>query len=165
MSTAETVVAAEPGSHAVTITRTFDAPRELVFRAWTDPDLLVRWLGPRRLRMTIGHWEPVDGGRWDFTHVDPADPDTVHTFRGLFHGTPTVEDGLLWTFEYQPWPGHVSLERVTFTEEDGRTTMHTVAVHLSVADRDAMIDAGMERGLREGYGQLDELLAALRAGV
>ena len=163
--TGRTVVTAEPGSPALTITRTFDAPRDLVFRAWVEPDLLTRWLGPRDLTMTVTTWDPTDGGRWRFTHHHESDPTDVHGFHGLFHGTPSVDDGLLWTFEYEGWPGHVSLERVTFSEADGRTTVHTVAVHLSVEARDGMVGSGMEGGVTEGYEQLDELLAELRTAA
>ncbi len=161
--TGTTVVTAEPGTPFVEITRTFDAPPELVFRAHVDPELVGRWMGPNRLTMTVHSWDVTDGGRWRFVHTDPEGSE--YGFHGVFHGTPTVEDGLLWTFEFEGAPGHVSLEHVTFTESDGRTTVLARAVHQSVEARDAMIDAGMEQGLDEGYAQLDALLAAQRATV
>lgn len=65
------------------------------------------------------------------------------------------------TFEYEGWPGQVSLEQVTFTERDGRTTVHAVSAYLSVQARNAMIESGMGKGVTEGYEQLDELITAL----
>ncbi len=159
----DTRVTAEPRSHAVDITRTFAAPRDVVFRAWTDPELVARWLGPRRLTMRVERWDVTDGGRWRFVHTD-ADG-TEFGFHGVFHGTPDVDRGVTWTFEFEGAPGNVSLETVTFTEDAGRTTVHAHAVHRSVEGRDAMIANGMEHGMAEGFEQLDELLAGLPTTV
>ena len=159
----DTHVGAEPGSHAVDITRSFAAPREAVFRAWTDPDLVARWLGPRRLTMRIERWEVTDGGRWRFVHVDPDG--TEFGFHGVFHGTPDVDRGVTWTFEFEGAPGHVSLETVTFTADGDRTTVHAHVVHQSVEGRDAMIASGMEDGMEQGFEQLDALLAGSPATV
>ena len=161
--TGSTVVTAEPGTPFVEITRTFDAPPELVFRAHVDPDLVVRWLGPDRLRMTVHAWDVADGGRWRFVHTDSDGSE--YGFHGVFHGTPSVGSGLLWTFEFEGAPGHVSLEHVSFTGSDGRTTVRTHAVHQSVQARDALIASGMENGLDESYTRLDALLAEQRARV
>jgi uncharacterized protein YndB with AHSA1/START domain len=153
-------ITAEPGVPQVVMTREFDAPRELVFRAFTDPDLLVRWLGPRNLEMKIDVFEPRDGGRWRYVHRDPEGNE--HWFHGVFHGDPTP-DQAVQTFEYEGAPGHVSLDTATFEDRGGRTLVRLNSVFQSVEARDGMVAAGMEYGVREGFEKLDELLAELTA--
>jgi uncharacterized protein YndB with AHSA1/START domain len=157
----ETQIIAEPGIPQVIITREFDAPRDLVFRAYTEPGLLARWLAPCTFTMTIDRYEPRDGGSWRYLHTDPEGNE--YGFHGIFHGTPTP-DSIVQTFEYEGVPGHVKLDTVTLTECDGRTLVRTVSSFQSVEDRDGMVAAGMEWGVREGNEQLGELLAKLQAG-
>jgi uncharacterized protein YndB with AHSA1/START domain len=157
-SMAKAEIIAEPGMPQILITREFDAPRALVFRAYTDPELLARWYGPRRYTTTIERHEPRDGGTWRILHHD-ADGH-AYGFHGVFHGTPSP-DGMVRTFEYEGAPGHVSLESVTFEERGGRTLMRLNAVFQAVEDRDAMIESGMEGGFNESMERLDELLAQL----
>jgi uncharacterized protein YndB with AHSA1/START domain len=154
----KTKITAEPGTPLITIEREFDAPRELLFRAWTDPELLVQWLGPRRLKMRVDQHELRDGGRWRFTHW--GDDGTEHHFRGVFHGTPSV-DGIVRTFEYEGAPGRVSLEWLRFEARANKTLARMNAVHQSVEARDAMIESGMEEGVEDGMQRLDELLARI----
>ena len=156
----ETAITAEPGSSLITISREFDAPRELVFRAHVDPELLVQWLGPRELTMTVDRYEARDGGTYRYVHRDPQGGE--YGFRGVFHGDPTP-DGLVQTFEFEGAPGHVSLNILTFEERGNRTALRTVASFPSVADRDAMIDSDMSRGVRDSDDRLGELLARLQA--
>ena len=153
-----TRITAERGLPFADIEREFDAPRELLFRAHVDPELLVRWLGPRRMTMVVDRLEVRDGGRWRFVHRDTDG--TEHGFHGVFHGEPSV-DGILQTWEWEGLPGHVALESLTFEEHDGRTTLRVHAVSQSVEDRDGMIESGMEEGLDDGYARLDELVAGL----
>lgn len=153
-----TRVTAEPGLPFIDIEREFNAPRDLIFRAHTDPELLVQWLGPRRLTMTVDRLEIRDGGTWRYVHREPDG--TEYGFHGVFHGTPSV-DGIVQTFEYEGAPGHVSLESLTLEERDGRTLVRAHSVYQSIEARDAMIESGMEQGLNEGYERLDELIARL----
>jgi uncharacterized protein YndB with AHSA1/START domain len=157
-----TRIDAPAGVPFIDITREFDAPRDLVFRAYTDPDLLVQWLGPRQYAMTIDTYEPRDGGRWRYIHSD-ADGN-AWGFHGVFHGEQTP-DGMLQTFEFEGAPGHVALESLTFEERDGKTTARTHSVYQSVEARDAMVESGMEGGVNDGFDRLDELLAKLRQPV
>jgi uncharacterized protein YndB with AHSA1/START domain len=157
-TTAQTQIIAEPGVPQIVITRAFAAPRDLVYRAYTDPELLVRWLGPRRLTLTVERHDVRDGGTWRYIHRDTDG--TEAAFHGVFHGTPSP-DNLVRTFEYEGAPGHVSLETATFEERDGKTLVRTNAVFQSVEDRDAMIQSGMESGVNEGMERLDELLVRL----
>jgi len=154
----KTHLVAEPGVLQVLISREFHAPREIVYRTFTEPDLLVQWLGPRRLKMKIDTFDIRDGGAWRYTHRD--EDGTEYAFRGIFHGTPSL-DGIVQTFEFEGTPGQVSLETVTFEDHSGKTIVHQNAVYQSVANRDAMIESGMEAGLNEGLDRLDELLAKL----
>jgi uncharacterized protein YndB with AHSA1/START domain len=153
---AKTQVIAEPGSTRIVMTREFDAPRELVFRAHMEPELLVQWLGPRRFKMTIDRYDVRDGGTWRYVHSD--DDGNAFGFHGVFHGTPSV-DGAVQTFEFEGAPGHVSLDTATFEDLGGRTRVHVNSVFQSVEDRDAMLEHGMEGGVNEGYERLDALLA------
>jgi uncharacterized protein YndB with AHSA1/START domain len=158
--TAQTQIHAEPGVPQIEITREFDAPRELLFRAYTDPELLAQWLGPRRLTIVFDQYELRDGGIWRFIHRDAEGNE--FGFHGVFHGTPSP-DGVVRTFEYEGAPGHVSLETLTFEERGSRTLVRTSSVFQSVFARDATIESGMESGVREGYERLEELLARMTA--
>jgi uncharacterized protein YndB with AHSA1/START domain len=140
------------------MTREFNASRDLLFRAFTEPELLVQWLGPRRLTMKIDEFDVRNGGAWRYVHVD--EDGAEYGFHGVFHGTPSP-DGIVQTFEFEGMPGHVCLESVTFEEANGRTVVRTHSVYQSVADRDGMIESGMETGVNEGYDRLDELIASL----
>ena len=153
-----TQIVAEPGTLQIVITREFDAPRELVFRAFTDPELLVEWLGPRSLTMHIDHMDVRDGGTYRFIHKD-ADGNE-YGFRGVFHGEPTM-DSTVRTFEFEGMPGHVSLETLTLEERGGKTLVRTNSVFQSLDDRDGMVRSGMEVGVNDGFERLDELFARL----
>jgi uncharacterized protein YndB with AHSA1/START domain len=156
----QTVVTAEPGKQEVFITREFDAPRELVFKAHTDPDLYVQWLGPRGYEMTLETFEPVSGGRYRYIHKDPEG--NQYGFHGVFHEM--SEELMIQTFEFEGLPekGHVTLDTMRLEALLGnRTRIRIQSVFQSVSDRDGMVQSGMERGVREGYERLDEVLAKL----
>jgi uncharacterized protein YndB with AHSA1/START domain len=153
-------VTAAPGVPQVLTSRELDAPRALVFRAFTEPELLAQWLGPRRYTMTVERFEPHDGGKWRYRHSDDAG--NSFAFHGVFHGEPSIE-GMVQTFEFEGAPGHVSMDTVVFEEHDDTTTVRTNSVFQSVQARDAMVDAGMADGMGEGYERLDDLLAKLVA--
>ena len=158
----KTQIDAPAGVPFIDITREFDAPRDLVFRAYSDPELIVQWLGPRKYTMKLDAWDARDGGTWRYTHSD--DQGNAYGFHGVFHGDQTP-DGMLQTFEFEGWPGHVSLESIRFEERDGKTIIRNHSVYQSVADRDGMIESGMEEGMNDGFDRLDELLATLRQPV
>jgi uncharacterized protein YndB with AHSA1/START domain len=152
-------VTAEPGVPFIDFSREFDAPRELMFRAFTDPELLVQWLGPRRTTMRIDTYDVRDGGRWRYVHREADGQE--YGFHGVFHGTPTP-DRLVQTFEFEGYPGHVSLDAVALEDiGDGRTRVRGHSVFQSLADRDAMVNGGMETGLTDGFDRLGELLGRL----
>ena len=157
-----TRIDAPTGVPFIDVTREFEAPRDLVFRAYSDPDLLIQWLGPRKYTMKLEAWEPRDGGTWRYSHSD--EDGNSFGFHGVFHGDQTPA-GKLQTFEFDGWPGHVSLEKVTFEEHDGKTVVHTHSVYQTVEARDGMVESGMEEGMNDGYDRLDELLAKLRERV
>jgi uncharacterized protein YndB with AHSA1/START domain len=151
-------VTAPEGLPFVDIEREFDAPVSAVFRAYTDRELFSRWIGPRSHTTTIEEWQPADGGRWSYVSRDDRGEDYV--FRGSFH---TVRDDelIVQTFEYVGWPDVVSIESMRFEDlGGGRTRIAAHSVFPTVEARDAMVTSGMEYGIREGFEQLDELLAA-----
>jgi uncharacterized protein YndB with AHSA1/START domain len=156
-----TQITAEPGIPQIIIEREFDAPRDLVFRAYTDPELVVQWLGPRDLTMKIEEYDVRDGGKWRYISTD-ADGNE-YGFHGVFHGTPSPE-GTVQTFEFEGMPGHVAMDTLTLVERDGRTLARTVSSFQSVEDRDGMVASGMERGVRDSDERMGELLAKLQAG-
>jgi uncharacterized protein YndB with AHSA1/START domain len=155
-ATRETTITADPSTPTIVITREFDAPRENVFRAHVEPDLVRRWLGPRRLAMTIDRWDCETGGAYRYTH---RDEDGEYGFFGSFHEVRPPER-IVQTFTFDGYPDGVSLETLTFVDlGDGRTRLEGLSVYDSVESRDMVLSSGMEDGLREAYEQLDELLA------
>lgn len=153
-------IVAEPGVPQIVITREFAASPEALFRAHTEPDLFAQWIGPRRLTTIIDRYEARHGGNWRY--VSREEDGTEYGFRGVFHGTPSVE-GIVQTFEYEGSPGHVSLESLTFESRGDKTLLRLNSVFQTVEDRDAaIIGSGMEGGIKEGYERLDELLGGGR---
>lgn len=157
-----TEIKAPEGLPFVDISRTFKASPDLLFRAHSEPDLLVRWLGPRRFTMIVDHYECRDGGSWRYIHRD-ADGNE-YGFHGVFHGAQSP-DGMTQTFEFEGAPGHVSLDRLTFEERGDETVLHVHTVFQTVEARDAMVASGMESGMNDGYARLDELVASMLAPV
>ena len=154
----KTEIIAEAGKQELFIKREFDAPRELVFRAYTDPDVLVQWLGPRDLKMTIEQWEPRNGGSYKYTHERDGHK---YAFFGVNHEI-LAPERIIGTFEFDGLPerGHVILGVTQFEAlPGGRSRIVHQSVFRSVQDRDGMIASGMERGVTEGYEKLDDLLA------
>lgn len=161
-NTKKTRIIAEPGKQEFTIIREFDAPRELVFKAFTDPDLYVQWLGPRQLKMKLEKFEPRTGGSWRYIHTDQNG--NQYRFHGVYHEV-LEPFRLIDTFEYEELPetGHVSLETARFDEIPGGKTRLTVhSVFQSVADRDGMMQSGMEEGVNDSYDRLEELLQKMK---
>ncbi len=158
-----TKITAEPGKQELFITREFDAPRELVFKAFTDPELYVQWLGPRMMKMKLEKFEPRSGGTWRYIHIDPQGNE--YGFHGVYHEVLPPER-LIDTFEFEGLPesGHVTLETARFEAlPGGRTRFNSQVIFQSAADRDGMIASGMEQGLSEGFERLDELLEKIRS--
>jgi uncharacterized protein YndB with AHSA1/START domain len=158
----KTKITAESGKQELEIIREFDAPRELVFKAYTDPDLYRQWLGPRRLKMNLEKFEPTNGGSWRYVHRD--EDGNEYAFHGVHHEV-TRPERIISTFEFEglPEPGHVSLETATFEElPSGNTKVTAKAVFQSVADRDSMLRSGMEEGVNDSHDRLDELLAKMQ---
>jgi len=154
----QTKIVAEPGRQEIFIIREFEAPRELVFKAFTDPKLLVRWLGVCDMTMKIDAWPSGDGGYWRFLHVD--NKGNEFGFHGVTHEA-TAPERLIRTFEFEGLPerGHVAMETAIFEALPGERTRLTVqSVFRSVADRDGMVQSGMERGVLESHENLDVLL-------
>jgi uncharacterized protein YndB with AHSA1/START domain len=154
--TYETEITVDPDVPLVRIIREFDAPREKVFRAHTDPSLVARWLGPRRYEMRIDSYDCRAGGSYRYVHVDE---EAEFGFRGCFHEVRPAEL-MIQTFEFEGMPDDVALERLVFEDlGDDRTRLTSTALVDSFAARDAFVASGMEEGVRECYERLDELLA------
>jgi uncharacterized protein YndB with AHSA1/START domain len=157
-----TKITAEPGKQELFITREFEAPRELVFKAFNDPELIVQWLGPRDLTMEIERFDSRTGGSYRFIHCNATG--ARYSFNGVIHEV-TEPERIIRTFEFEGLPerGHVSLETATFEALPGGRTKTTIhSVFKSVQDRDGMIKSGMERGVTDGNARLDELLEKLK---
>ncbi|MGH2540077.1 MAG: SRPBCC family protein [Actinomycetota bacterium] len=151
----ELQITAEPGVPQIVTSREFDASRDLLYRAFTEPDLMAQWLGPRKYTMKVERFDLRDGGTWRYVHIDDAGNE--YGFHGVFHGDASL-DGIVQTFEFEGAPGHVQMDTVTFEEHGGGTTVRTNSVFQTVEARDAMVEHGMTEGMTEGYERLDELL-------
>jgi uncharacterized protein YndB with AHSA1/START domain len=156
MSTNTTSIESDPKVPLVRITREFDAPPEKVFRAHLDPDLLVQWLGPRDLEMTVDYFDARTGGSYRYIH---RRGDDEFGFFGSFHEIRPSET-IVQTFCWEGMRDGVALERVDLEDlGDGRTRLVATSLVESFEARDAFVASGMETGVVQGYERLDELLA------
>jgi len=157
-----TAVVTLPADEQILITREFDAPRHLVWQAWTTPELVKRWWTARRGEATVLEIDLRVGGRWRYVMVTPDG------FEVGFHGEyreVVPHERIVSTEAYEgiPHPDeHASLNTLTLTETDGRTTLTLLVQHASKADRDAQIASGMESGLQDALDLLEEIAVSLR---
>ena len=149
-----------PSDREIVMTRVFDAPRDLVFEAHSSCEHLSHWWGPRKYEIVSCDVDFRPGGAWRIVHRGPDGEE--HGFRGEYREIVPPER-IVWTFEYEGWPGQVSVETLTLEERDGKTTLTSTSVHDSVEARDAMLESGMEEGAAETMERLDEYLEVLRA--
>ena len=156
VTTRETEITADPDVPLIRITREFDAPPEKVFRAHTDPALLVQWNGPNGTETRVDHLDCRTGGsyRYEIVHDGQA-----YGFFGSFHEIRPTEL-IVQTFTFEGMPDGVALERLTFEDlGGGRTRLVSTSLCDSFEGRDAFLASGMEEGVRQGYERLDGLLA------
>jgi uncharacterized protein YndB with AHSA1/START domain len=152
----ETSIVADPDVPLVRIVREFDAPPEKVFRAHTDPDLVVQWLGPRSLTMTIDHYDCRTGGSYRYLHTRGDD---AFGFHGSFHEV-RPNELIVQTFCFEGFPDQVALEKLLIEDlGNGRTRLTATSLVDSFAARAGFVASGMETGVVEGYERLDEILA------
>jgi uncharacterized protein YndB with AHSA1/START domain len=164
----KTYIVADSNKQEMFIKREFDAPAEVVFKTFTDPNLYAQWIGPREFTTHIEEFDARNGGSWRFTQRDPQGD--KFSFHGVFHDVtaPDISIGqagrIIQTFEFEGLPesGHVILDTTKIESIPGdRTKVTSQSVFMSVEDRDGMFQSDMERGLNEGYDRLDELLEKL----
>lgn len=155
---AEFSIVAPPGKQEIIITRTFDAPRALVFKAFTDPALIPKWWGPSSTSTTVVQMDVRPGGIWRFTNRDVDGSE--QGFHGVYHDAVAPEQ-IVYTFEWEGLPGHVLLETLTFDEDAGGTKVIDTSVFQTLEDRDGMVASGMEGGATESMERMAELLRTM----
>lgn len=143
-----------PTEREIRIERIFDAPREKVWRAFTDPALVAQWWG-RGNKLVIERMEVERGGHWKFVEHSP---EGTHGFEGRYREVQKPER-IVQTFEWDGMPGHVAVETVTLEDlGDGRTKVINTSLFHTTEERDGMLHSGMEQGLSESYAALDRVL-------
>ncbi len=146
-----------PSDREIHVERIFNAPREKVWKAMTDPALVAQWWG-RGNKLVVERMEMEPGGHWRF--VEHSDGGT-HGFEGRYREVTPIER-VVQTFEWDGMPGHVILETMTLEDMgDGRTRMVANSLFMTAEDRDGMMQSGMEGGMNESYAALDRVLATL----
>ena len=148
-----------PTDEQILITREFDAPRQLVWKAWTTPALIKRWWSGQRGEVTIVEVDLRVGGSW--RHVMIANGGFEVGFHGEYREI-VPNERLVQTEVYEGMPDAQALDTLTFTEVDGRTTLTMLVAHRNKEERDAHIDSGMEAGMQEAMDRLEQIAASLR---
>ena len=148
-----------PSDREIVMTRVFDAPRELVFEAHSSCEHMERWWGPRKYTVIDCKMDFRPGGEWRIVHRGPDGEE--YGFRGEFREIVPPEK-IVWTFEFEGMPGHVSVETLTLDEQDGKTKLTATSLWDSVEDRDGMLETGMQEGAAETWDRLAELLEELK---
>jgi uncharacterized protein YndB with AHSA1/START domain len=166
MTSSATATVTFPADEQILITREFDAPKHLVYKAWTTPELVKRWWSGQRGEVTIAEIDLRVGGMWRYVMVANGG------FEVAFHGQYreiVPNERIVTTEVYEGVPegeelpeAEVPLNTVTFTEVDGRTTLALLVQTTSKELRDMIIDSGMEVGMQEQMDRLEQVAASLR---
>jgi len=148
-----------PTDEQILITREFDAPRHLVYEAWTTPELVKRWWNAKRGEVTVAEIDLRVGGAWRYVMV--ADGGFEVGFHGEYREI-VPNERIVATEVYEGMPDGEALNTVTFAEADGRTTLTILVQHTSKEHRDGHIESGMEAGMQDAMDLLEEVAISLR---
>jgi len=159
MTSSGTATVTLPTDEQILITREFDAPKQLVYKASTTPELVKRWWSGRRGAMTIAEIDLRVGGTWRY--VMEAEGGFEVAFHGEYREI-VPDERIVNTEVYEGMPDGEALNTVTFTEADGRTTLAALVQHSSREHRDAHINSGMESGMQEGMDLLEQVAVSLK---
>lgn len=163
-ATKGTAVVTLPSDTEILITREFNAPRHLIYKAYTTPELIKRWWSARRGDVTVAEVDLRVGGRWRWVMVAEGG------FEVAFHGEYrelVPDERIVCTEVYEGYPEAEAeaLNTLTLAERDGRTTLTVLVQHQRKEHRDAHINSGMEAGMQDAYDLLEGVALALRAGA
>jgi len=159
VTSGRTAVVTLPTDTEVLITREFDAPKHLDYRAWTTPELIKRWWSGDRGEVTIAEVDLRVGGRWRYAMTARGG------FEVAFHGEyreVVANERIVWTEVYEGAPEEEAVCTLTVTERDGRTALALLVQHTIRAHRDAHLDSGMEGGMQEAMDHLEQVARSLR---
>jgi uncharacterized protein YndB with AHSA1/START domain len=148
-----------PADDQLLITREFDAPKNLVYKAYTTPDLVRRWWTGERGEMTECEIDLRVGGTWRYVMIAHGD------FEVAFHGEYreiVPNERLVTTEVYEGMPDAEAVDHITFTEENGRTTLTMLVQHRNQEERDGHLNSGMEAGMQESMDRLEQVAKSLR---
>jgi uncharacterized protein YndB with AHSA1/START domain len=141
------------------MSRVFNGSREQLWKAFTDPDLIPKWWGPRYLTTVVDKMEVRVGGVWRYIHTDAQG--NTFGFNGVYQEIQPPER-LTYTFEFEPMAGHISTETVILEElPEGKTRITTRTVFNTIEDLEGMLQSGMEGGAVETWDRLEELVQSL----
>ncbi len=153
------IVTANPGESTITIERVFDAPREKFFSVVTNKELIPKWWVGQGYDVRCEEMDVREGGKW--RHIQKMEDGTEYAFYGVYHEI-AKNERVIQTFEFSGLPerGHVILEKMELSDVDGgKTKLKVTQSYFSVADRDGMLQSGMESGMENTYETLEKLLA------
>jgi len=156
----QTASVTTPTDREIHVERVFDAPRDVVFQAMTDPALIPEWWGPHGTTTTVDHMDVKPGGGWRV--VIRSEDGTEQGFRGTYREVSPPER-IVQTFEWEGMPGHVSVETIVLEDLGDRTRLVNTTLFHTTEERDGMLASGMEGGMNETYARLDDLLVRLVA--
>jgi uncharacterized protein YndB with AHSA1/START domain len=145
-----------PSDREIASERVFDVPRERVFAAYTDPELIARWWGPRGTSTSVEQMDVRPGGVWRFVIRNDSDGEQS-AFKGVYREV-TSPERIVQTFEWEGMPGHVVIETASFEALGERTRVRGVSLFHTTEERDGMLASGMEKGLSDSHDRLAELL-------
>jgi uncharacterized protein YndB with AHSA1/START domain len=155
----KTLLIAEPDKPMTILMRVFNAPRSLVFEAYTRAEHIEKWWGRRQMKTVVDKLDAKPGGAWRFVQYEPGGEEFA--FRGEFREI-VPQEKIVSTFEYEGMPGHVIVNTTLFEEHQGKTKVTVTSVYPSLGDREGMLRAGMEIGANEAWEHLEELLTQMR---
>jgi len=148
----------KPKEKKIIIERILNAPRELVFKAYTEAEHIKNWWGPRELKTTIDKMEVRPGGVWRFIQHDAEGNEFA--FNGVYKEI-IVPEKIVLTFEFEGMPGHVLIQTVSLEDVNGKTKLTTTSLYESLKDLEGMLGSGMEKGSTESMERLSELLVSM----
>ncbi len=154
-----TLQVSTPSERELVLTRVFDAPRDLVFKVFTDPEAIPAWWGERRHTTTVDAYDFRVGGKWQYTTRDDEGNEVVFNGEFLEIDPPAK---LVSTFGLEGISGQVTTDIHTFEEHDGKTTLSTYSIFATQEERDDMLDTGVAQGWGETLDRMDEYLTGMR---